>query len=54
LKKSTKRIIETVPHFEGELMAYKNILLVEEAMKGLNHVEATFLKLACFFEKPEH
>lgn len=23
-------------------------------MKGLNHVEATFLKLAWFFEEPEH
>jgi hypothetical protein len=54
LKRSTKRIIDTFPHFEDKLMAYKNILLVEEAMKGLNPVEATFLKLAWFFEEPEH
>jgi hypothetical protein len=54
LKKATKRIIETFPNFEGNLKAYENILLVEEAMKGLNQVEATFFKLACFFEEPEH
>jgi hypothetical protein len=54
VKKSTKRITETFPNFEGKLKAYKNILLVEEAMKGLNQVEATFLKLAWFFEEPKH
>lgn len=54
MKKSTKRIIEIFPNFERKLKAYKNILLVEEAMKGLNKVEATFLKLAWFFEEPEH
>lgn len=54
MKKSTKRIIETFPHFEDKLMTYKNNLLIEEAVKGLNAVEATFLNLACFFEDPEH
>jgi hypothetical protein len=54
VKKSTKRIIETFPHFEDKLIIYKNNLLVEEAVEGLNHVEATCLTLACFFEEPEH
>ncbi|MBZ5751343.1 hypothetical protein [Metabacillus rhizolycopersici] len=54
MKRSTKRIIEIFPNFKGKLMAYKNVLLAEEAMKGLNEVEATFLKLAWFFEEPEH
>lgn len=54
MKKSTKRIIEIFPNFDSKMKAYKNILLVEEAMKGLNQVEATFLKLAWFFEEPEH
>ncbi|MGM0877469.1 MAG: hypothetical protein ACQEWV_22720 [Bacillota bacterium] len=54
MKKSTKRIVETFPNFENKLMVYKNSLLIEEALKGLNQVEATFLKLAWFFEEPEH
>ena len=54
MKKSTKRIIETFPYFEDKLTNYKNNLLVEEAVKGLNEVEATFLTLVCFFEEPEH
>ena len=39
--------------FESKLKAYENILLVEEAMKGLTDVEVVFLKLAWFFEAPE-
>jgi hypothetical protein len=54
MKNSTRRIIETFPKFAGKLKAYENNLLVEEAMKGLNEVEATFLKLAWYFEEPEH
>jgi hypothetical protein len=53
LKKTTKRIIEIFPGLEGKLKAYENISLVEDAMKGLNEVEATFLKLAWFFQDPE-
>ena len=52
MKSSTKRIVETFPKFKGKSMAYENILLVEEALKGLTEVEATFLKLAWFFEGP--
>jgi hypothetical protein len=40
LKKATKQIIEIFPNLEEK--------------KELNEVEATFLKLACFFEDPEH
>ena len=54
MKKSTKRIVENFPGLEGKLKAYENILLVEEAMKGLSDVEATFLKFAWFFEESEH
>ncbi|MEY2193682.1 hypothetical protein AB7942_13225 [Neobacillus sp. BF23-41] len=53
MKRSTKRIIETFPKFKSKLKAYENILLVEEATKGLTDVEAVFLKLAWFFEAPE-
>lgn len=53
MKKSTKRIIATFPHFKGELRSYEDITIVEEEMKGLNPVEMTFFKLACFFEAPE-
>lgn len=54
MKHSTKRIIETFPKFKGKLKAYENILLAEEALKGLTEVEAVFLRLAWFFEAPEH
>lgn len=53
MKRSTKRIIEKFPNFKGKLKAYENILLMEEAMKGLTEVDAVFLKLAWFFEAPE-
>lgn len=54
MKKTTRKIILNFPKFEGKLKAYKNSLLVEEALRGLNNIEATFLKLAWFFEEPEH
>ncbi|MCQ6281693.1 hypothetical protein [Bacillus sp. EB600] len=54
MKSSTKRIVETFPKFKGRLKAYENIDLVKEALKGLTEVEATFLKLAWFFEAPEY
>ncbi|MCM2535306.1 hypothetical protein NDK43_26885 [Neobacillus pocheonensis] len=44
MKRSTKRIIETILEFKGKLKAYESILLVEEVMKGLTDVEAVFLK----------
>src|SRR5207253_2913317 len=53
MKRSTKRIMEMFPKLKGKLKAYENITLAEEALKGLNDVEATFLKLAFFFEEPE-
>jgi hypothetical protein len=54
MKRSTKRIIETFPKFKWKLKAYENILLVEEALNGLTKIEAVFLRLAWFFEEPEH
>jgi hypothetical protein len=54
MKASTKRIIEKFPKFKGKLKAYENILSVEEALQGLTDVEAVFLRLAWFFEAPEH
>jgi hypothetical protein len=54
MKKTTRRIVEKFPQFEDKLNAYKNILLVEEALKGLDGVQSTFLKLAWFFEEPAH
>jgi hypothetical protein len=54
MKSSTKRMVEVFPKFKGRLKAYENIDLVEEALKGLTEVEATFLKLAWFFEAPEY
>ena len=54
MKRSTKRIIEKFPKFKGKLMAYENNLLAEEALKGLTEVEAVSLRLAWFFEAPEH
>jgi hypothetical protein len=53
MKRSTKRIIEKFPNFKGKLKANENILLMEEAIKGLTEVDAVFLKLAWFFEAPE-
>lgn len=52
MKQSTWRILETFPAFNGKLKAYENVLSAEEAMDGLNPVEATFLTLAWFFEDP--
>lgn len=53
MKKTTHRIIETFPKFQGKLEARHNIITIEEALKGLNEIEATFLRLAWFFEDPE-
>jgi hypothetical protein len=54
MKKTTGRIVESFPDLKDKLNAYENILLIEEAMKGLDDIRATFLKLAWFFENPEH
>jgi hypothetical protein len=54
MKKTTGRIVESFPEFEGKLNAYENIELIEEALKGLDETQETFLKLAWFFENPEH
>ncbi|QWC25155.1 hypothetical protein KJK41_22060 (plasmid) [Bacillus haikouensis] len=54
MKKTTGRIVETFPQFKGKLKAYENPMLVEEAQKGLNEIQATFLQLAWFFEDPEN
>ncbi|MDR0140156.1 hypothetical protein RFW18_20545 [Metabacillus idriensis] len=54
MKQSTGRILDTFPVIKGKMNAYENSLSAEEAMEGLNPVEATFLRLAWYFEDPEH
>lgn len=53
MKNATRRIVEKFPKLEGKLHAYENMLLVDEALKEVDEVQATFLKLAWFFEDPE-
>lgn len=53
MKKTTRRIVEQFPQFEDKTNAYESILLSSEALKGLDNVQATFLKLSWFFENPE-
>jgi hypothetical protein len=52
MKKATRRIVEKFPQLEYKLNTYENISL-EEALKGVDEVQSTFLKLAWFFEEPE-
>lgn len=54
MKNATRRIVEKFPKFKDKLHAYENMLLVDEALKELDDVRATFLKLAWFFEDPEN
>lgn len=53
MKKSTLKIIEKFPKFKEHVYAYENMLLVHDALKNLNDVETTFIKLMWFFESPE-
>lgn len=53
MKKSTSQIIEKFPRFKDQIHAYENMLLANNALKDLNSVESTFLKLIWFFENPE-
>lgn len=54
MKNATRRILETFPAFKDEVHAYENRQLVEEALKGLDDVQTTFLQLVWFFEDPEN
>ena len=54
MKKATQHIIEKFPMFEDKLLAHENIELGADALKSLDPVQHTFLKLACFFENPDH
>ncbi|MED4456154.1 hypothetical protein [Metabacillus fastidiosus] len=54
MKSSTREIIEALPILEGKINAHENLFLTEQALDGLNEVEATFLKLAWFFEDPKN
>ncbi|MGM0838263.1 MAG: hypothetical protein ACQEV7_19150 [Bacillota bacterium] len=54
MKNVTKRIVDYFPGFKSKLKAYENVLLTTEALEGLDQREAAFLKLAWFFECPEH
>lgn len=53
MKKATERVIKNFPMLENKITAYENVLLIEEAIKGLNEIERTFLKLVWYFEEPE-
>ncbi|WP_461611858.1 hypothetical protein [Cytobacillus kochii] len=53
MKKVTERVIKNFPMLESKITAYENVLLIEEAIKGLNEIERTFLKLVWYFEEPE-
>jgi hypothetical protein len=54
MKRTTSLIVETFPQFKGKLKTNENPMLMEEAQKGLNKIQATFLQLAWFFEDPEN
>ena len=54
MKHTTKRIIEKFPMLEEKILAHESVLLAEEAIQSLDCIEQTFLKLAWFFENPNH
>lgn len=39
---------------EEKLLAHEDIELAADAVKSLDQVQRTFLKLACFFENPDY
>jgi len=49
----TRKIVEKFPGLENHIHAYENMLLVHNALKDLDDVQSTFLKLVWFFEKPD-
>lgn len=51
MNKTTKRIIELFPSFEAVL---KDSDHIKDAIKELDEIEGTFLRLACFFQDPGH
>lgn len=53
MKKATEKVLEIFPVLERKITAYENVLLIEEAIMGLNEIERTFLKLVWYFEEPE-
>ena len=50
MNKATKRIIELFPSFEAML---KDSDHIQDAVKELDDIEGTFLRLACFFQDPD-
>src|SRR3954451_19114055 len=54
MKKATQRIIEKFPMLEDKMVARENIELAADSLKSLDPVQRIFLKLACFFENPDH
>src|SRR3954466_10572150 len=54
MKKTTRHIIEKFPMLEDKLLAYEDIELAADALKSLDPVQRTFLKLTWFFENPAH
>jgi hypothetical protein len=54
MKKTTRRIIGKFPMLEDKLLAHEDIELAADALKSLDPVQRTFLKLTWFFENPDH
>ena len=48
MKKTIRSIIEKFPMLEDKLLAHEDIELAADALKSLDQVQRTFLKLACF------
>jgi protein involved in sex pheromone biosynthesis len=53
MKKATRKIVEKFPLLEERLNDYENLFLSEQSLMKLDEVQATFLKLAWFFEAPD-
>lgn len=54
MKKMTKRIVGKFPMLEDKILAHESVELTTDALQSLDHIEQTFLKLACFFENPDN
>ncbi|MBR7796641.1 hypothetical protein GT022_11365 [Agaribacter marinus] len=53
MKKATQRIIERLPELEERIHAIEGNMCSEGTLEGLDQIQSTFLKLACFFEGTE-
>lgn len=53
MKKATNEILKMFPNFKKHVLAYENMLMTHDALKDLDDVQSTFLKLIWFFEDPK-